>query len=353
MRRRREAEAPPAAPTPVFLVTAPGVLLLDLAGVAEPFRIANHWCRARGAPPGFELRAVGSRSQVVTSLPLRLAGLAPLPARLPDGAWVVVAGVSRDAHPELDPGGAAPTVKWLETVVAPAVRRGAARVWTVCSGALLAARAGLLDGRQCTTHHSLVERLAAERPAARVLANRIFVVDGPIASSAGITAGVDLALHAIGERLGQAAALAVARELVVFHRRAGGDPQLSAALRHRNHLHPAVHRAQDAVLADPASPWTVERMAGAAQVTPRHLARLFRDNVGVAPLDFLQEVRIELARALLTAELPLRRVAEAAGFSSAHHMRRVWRRVLGGAPRRDAAGRRAHSGGATATPIAP
>lgn len=269
-----------------------------------------------------------------TSLPLQLAGITPLPRRLPPRAWVVVTGISESVYPELAHGGDGATVSWLEDVVGPAVRAGAARLWTVCSGAFLAARAGLLDGRSCTTHHSLIDRLAAEHPAARVQANRIFVVDGPVATSAGITAGIDLALHAIGEALGQAAALAVARELVVFHRRAGGDPQMSAAPRHRNHLHPALHRAQDAVVSDPASPWTVQRMADAAEVTPRHLARLFRDNLGVAPLDYLQQVRIDLARALLAdSGLPIQRVAEQSGFSSAHHLRRVWRRVLGGSPR--------------------
>jgi transcriptional regulator GlxA family with amidase domain len=333
----RRADRPPT--TAVLVVAAPGVLVLDLAGVAEPFRIANQWCEGSGRPPAFGLRMVGTRARVHTSLPLQLAGIAPLPRRLPPGAWIVVAGISESSvlpagAPELAHGGDDATVGWLRRVVGPAVAAGAARVWTVCSGAFLAARAGLLDGRQCTTHHTLIDRLAAEHPAARVQANRIFVVDGPIATSAGITAGVDLALHAIGEALGQEAALATARELVVFHRRAGGDPQMAAALRHRNHLHPALHRAQDAVLADPTSPWTVQRMADAAEVTPRHLARLFRDNLGVAPLDYLQLVRIDLARALLADRaLPIQRVAEQSGFSSAHHLRRVWRRVLGGAPR--------------------
>ena len=315
--------------TAVLVVVTPGVLLLDLAGVAEPFRIANQ--RGEGRP--FELRVVGPRRSARTSLPVELARIAPLPARLPPGAWVILSGISTDTYPELVPGDDPATVKWLARVVAPAIHRSDARVWTVCSGAFFAARAGLLDGRQCTTHHSMVDRLAAEHPATRVQANRVFVVDGPIATSAGITAGIDLALHAIGEKLGQEAALAVARQLVVFHRRAGGDPQLSAALRHRNHLHPAVHRAQDAVQADPATPWTVQRMADAAHVTPRHLARLFHDNAGVAPLTYLQHVRVELARALLRGErMPIEEVAEQAGFSSAHHLRRVWRRVLGDSP---------------------
>lgn len=316
----------------MLVVVTPGVLLLDLAGVAEPFRVANQLGPESGAArrsPAFELRLVSGHRRVRTSLPLTLSGIAPLPARLPPDTWVVLAGISGTTYPELSHGDDPATVRWLARVVAPALRAGDARVWTVCSGAFFAARAGLLDGRQCTTHHSLIDRLAAEHPAARVQANRIFVVDGPIATSAGITAGIDLALHAIGEKLGDLAALAVARELVVFHRRAGADPQLSAPLRHRNHLHPAVHRAQDAVLADPGSPWTVQRMAEAARITPRHLARLFHENTGIAPLAYLQQVRIELARGLFAGGMPPGQVALEAGFSSAHHLRRVWRRVLG------------------------
>jgi transcriptional regulator GlxA family with amidase domain len=324
---RRPPDTRALAATTVLVVVTPGVLLLDLAGVAEPFRVANAWSTARGDVEPFALRVVGARREVVTSLPIKLGGVERLPARLPPASWVVLAGTSSAAAPDSAYGNDRATVHWLREVVAPAMATHGARVWTVCSGAFFAARAGLLDGRQCTTHHSLIERLAAEHPALRVQANRIFVVDGAIATSAGITAGIDLALHAIGDRLGQAAALAVARELVVFHRRAGADPQLSAALRHRNHLHPALHRAQDALLGDPASRWSVRRLADAAHVTPRHLARLFHDNACIGPLEYLQQVRLELARGLLAGGgLSLEQAAQRAGFSSAHHLRRVQRR---------------------------
>jgi transcriptional regulator GlxA family with amidase domain len=313
--------------TPVLIVATPGVLLLDLAGVAEPFRLANEWAKAQNLIAPFALEMIGAQSSVHTSLPLTLAGLKRPPTRIPRGAWIVLSGTASSATVGMTRGEDPVVSRWLVAQVAPLLAKGDARLWTVCSGAFFAARAGLLDGRQCTTHHSLVDELAALRPAARVHANRIFVVDGPVATSAGITAGIDLALFAIAQRIGQAGALAVARELVVFHRRAGGDPQLSATLRHRNHLHPAVHRAQDAVLQAPATAWTVARLADAAHVTPRHLARLFHEHAGVAPLDYLQQVRLELARALMSdGALDMERVAERSGFSSAHHLRRVWRR---------------------------
>ena len=325
--------SPPEPTTPVVVVATPGVLLLDLAGVAEPFRLANQLPGLERAPFALSLAAPSAR--VRSSLPVALAGLAPLPRRLPAGAWVVVCGVAERAVAAAERAAdEAALVAWLRAVVGPALDAGSARLLTVCSGALFAARAGLLDGRACTTHHTLVETLAREHPLARVQANRIFVRDGRVATSAGVTAGIDLALAAIAEKLGNAAALAVARELVVYLRRAGGDPQLSPWLMHRNHLHAAVHRAQDAVLAEPAARWSVAALARAAHVTPRHLARLFADNAGVAPLEYLQSVRIELAERLLReGASSVERAAEAAGFSSAQHLRRVWRRVRGGTPR--------------------
>lgn len=323
--------SPPEAPTPVVVVATPGVLLLDLAGVAEPFRLAN---QLAGAPP-FALSIAAPRPRVRSSLPLDLAGLAPLPRRLPRGAWIVLAGVAERVVAAAERArDEARVVDWLRDVVAPALVAGDARLWTVCSGAFFAARAGLLDGRACTTHHTLVEQLAAEHPAARVQANRVFVVDGAVATSAGVTAGIDLALFALGMELGPAAALAVARELVVYHRRAGGDPQLAPWLKHRNHLHAAVHRAQDAVFADPAAPWTVAALADVAHVTPRHLARLFHANAGVAPLDYLQQIRVDHASRLLADDaLSVEHAAERAGFSSAQHLRRAWRKHRGGTPR--------------------
>ncbi|VTR45591.1 transcriptional activator FtrA [Serratia fonticola] len=117
--------------------------------------------------------------------------------------------------------------------------------------ALLAAQAGLLDGYHCTTHHAVIDRLRQQAPAALVKENRIFVEDRGVFTSAGITAGIDLALHLVNQYCGADRALEVAREMVVYFRRSGDDPQLSPWLRYRNHLHPAVHRAQDVMAAEP------------------------------------------------------------------------------------------------------
>lgn len=300
----------------VFFALLPEVVLLDVAGPAEAFRIAN-----QKAPGSYQLRFVAPRKSVRAAVGLSLASLEPLPRQLPPGAMVVVTGISGATLPLATPEATA-LIDWLRRVVTDDVL-----MLTVCAGSVFAARAGLLAGRQCTTHHSHVEELRATEPTARVLDNRIFVEDGAVYSSAGVTAGLDLALHVIGQQLGPRIASEVARELVVYLRRSGSDPALSPWVLHRNHLHPAVHRVQDAVARKPAASWSARELSAVACTTPRHLARLFAEHARCSPLDYVQLMRFALARELVSqSDLGLERVAEKAGFSSAHQLRRVWRR---------------------------
>jgi transcriptional regulator GlxA family with amidase domain len=326
-------------PTVVYLVVTPGTLLLDLAGIAEPLRLANRFAIDNKQPEPFDLRIVGPRDSVQSSLPILLTGHSILPDALQTSndnpAWVVVVGVStqppipaatitreRDA-----------TLTWLRTIVKPALDNRNARLFTVCSGALTAAAAGLLDGRRCTTHHELIAQLKREHPRALVEDDRIFVIDGPVATSAGITAGIDLALAAINEHCGASIASAVARDLVVYWRRAGGDPQLSPLIDHRNHLHPAVHRAQDAIVAKPQREWDAEQIAASAFVSQRHIRRLFVEHAGITPIAYVNRIRIALARQILQSEsASIEMVASRVGFGSARQLREAWRRETEGAP---------------------
>lgn len=309
---------------PVVMVVPPRALLLDVAGPMEVLRKAN----LEQAAVRFEVSYVGPRPQVDSSIGLRVADLAPLPATLPEGALVVI---SRAAD---EPMGAPPSrrasdapaeaelVAWLARVVHPGVR-----LVSICSGALLAARAGLLDGHDCTTHHGSMAELIRLAPAARVLENRLFVDDGARLTSAGITAGIDLMLHVVARETDHAVALAVARYLVVYMRRGAADPQLSPWLEGRNHLHPAIHRAQDAVARDPTRAWTVEALAAIAATSPRNLSRLFNSHAGMSVVDYVNRMRIALARELVRGtRLDMERIAERAGFSSPRQLRRVWSR---------------------------
>jgi transcriptional regulator GlxA family with amidase domain len=197
----------------------------------------------------------------------------------------------------------------------------------VCAGAVVAAHAGLLRNRRCTTHHGCIDELRQVDSSCEVLENRIFVADGRVLTSAGITAGIDLALHVIGLELGHHVAATVARDMVVYMRRSGSDPALSPWVMHRNHLHPTVHRVQDAVSREPAHHWSASALARLACTSSRNLSRLFAQHARCSPLDYVQRMRLAVARELVTQSmLSLEQVAARAGFSSAHQLRRVWRR---------------------------
>lgn len=315
-------------PIEVLFVVLPDSLLLDVGGPAEAFRLANAQLVARGQPPAFKLRFVGPEPSTASSVGLTLAGLEPLPEQLALPSWIVLVG---------RPGSAIQVVRhqppwlaarqWLARVVAPALEEPAMahRLLTVCSGALLAADAGLLASREVTTHHELLDELTRLAPAARVLANRVFVEDGALASSAGVTAGIDLALHLIARTCGEALASAVAQVMVVFHRRGAADPERSPLLAGRSHLHPAVHAVQTAVLEAPGEDWSLERMATLAHVTPRHLSRLFREHAGVTPREHVEQVRLALAMEAKRAGLHTKQAVAVAGFRSD----RQWRRARG------------------------
>lgn len=318
----------------MLFVLLPNVLMLDLAGPAEVLRLASQLdpVRAGGPATRFELDYAGPVAQVQTSIGLPLNGLKPLPDALPVGTIVVVVGVTsrieETSRREFDAASTAVT-DWLKRVAVPAQNR----VMCVCSGALIAARAGLLDGRQCTTHHALCGALQTLAPTAKVLENRLYVSDGLISTSAGVTAGIDLMFQLVAELAGARAACAVARDMVVYMRRCGADPQLSPWIAGRNHLHPALHRVQDAIAADPAGEWSAEQMAQIACSSTRHLARLFHEYAGMSPLDYIHRLRVAMARELIAqSSLDMETVAERAGFGSARHLRRIWRKYDTAAP---------------------
>jgi transcriptional regulator GlxA family with amidase domain len=317
---------PPALIDVLFLVL-PETLLLDLAGPAEAFRLANQHLAGRGLPERFRLQFIGPQPEASTSIGLQLVGLQPLPSELPAGAWVVLLGRPglRDTLPRLQRNGWLAARHWLTRTVAPALADAgtAHRLLTVCVGTLLAADAGLLGRRQVTTHHEYLDALAALAPEAQVCANRVFVVDAPVWSSAGITAGIDLALHCIGDVCGDGVAAAVAQTMVVFQRRGVDDPQRSPLLDGRSHLHPAVHRVQNAVCERPRDAWDVPALAAVAHVTPRHLARLFKDHAGISPRDYVERVRSGLAQQALARGLSTTQALDLAGFGTD----RQWRRA--------------------------
>lgn len=307
----------------IWLVVTPNVLLLDYAGPAEALRMA----RDMGAR--LVLHNCGPQQAVSTSTGAGLSGLQPLPRTLPPHSLVLVVGTSDETKDCTAPA-AQEVVRWLRT--AP---RADTRLASICSGALLLAQAGLLAGRHCTTHHSLLQALERMEPTALVEADRIFVDSGSVLTSAGITTGIDMALYIIEQHAGPELAARVARRLVMYQRRSAHDPQVSPWLAHRNHMHPAVHRAQDAVANDPARLWTVAALAKVAHVSPRHLSRLFTEYAGIGVVAYQQRLRIARAKELMarTPGLSMERVADQCGFGSTRDFRRVWQRFEDSSPR--------------------
>ena len=302
----------------IHVLVVPGTMLIDLAGISDTFRLAIEL----GA--SYRLHHVGPSIQSASSIGLSLSGITPLPGGMADGDTLIVPGAMNSAVDYQSPE-AAVAIDWMTRTVTTAQR-----LCTVCSGVFLAARAGLLAGRTCTTHHSLTDRLAHEHPELNVLQNRIFVRDGNVFTSAGATTGIDLALQVISLDEGPELALEVARGLVIYFRRSGADPQLSPWLLYRNHIHTAVHRAQDAVIRDPARSWTVYELADVACTSPRHLARLFQAYTGVSPLSYVRQIRTAAAKEIVaTSRHSMEAVAEMVGFSSAEQMRRAWQRFEG------------------------
>jgi transcriptional regulator GlxA family with amidase domain len=298
----------------VWFVLPPALILLDLAGAADAFRIAA----AMGLPVRLRYAAPLAPGEMApTALGVDLAGVEPLPQDLPGNALVILCGATGSGESVLGSAGGRAIAAWLR-------RLGMRRVACICSGALLAGVAGWLDGRECTTHHSLVEQLRQVAPKARVLDSRVFVEDNGVYTSAGITAGIDLALHLIGELGSPSLAAAVAREMAVYLRRAPGDPALSPWLEGRNHMDARIHRVQDALSRAPAEDWPLARLARFGHMSVRSLTRHFREASGMSVNAYHARLRLALARQALANGETMESAAERAGLGSARQLRRLW-----------------------------
>ena len=313
----------PAHPVHVHFVLLPDSLILDWAGPAEALRMANQFLQDAGEAPAFTLHFIGPQVQVASSVGATIADIAPLPTSLPANSWVVLLGQPGDTI-DVTSAATQTLLHWLRGLT---LQVGQLELVTVCAGAVLAGHAGLLHGHCATTHHHHLEELRRVAPGCDVVGNRVFVLDGAVASSAGVTTGIDLFLHRIAALCGPARAAQVAQSMVVALRRGPNDPELSPFLSHRGHLHPALHRVQDAVGQHPQADWSVARMAEVAITSPRHLTRLFLTHAGIAPLHYLRGIRLDVAEAALRAGHNVTQAAHMAGFSSDTQLRRTWHQL--------------------------
>jgi len=304
-------------PLVVFLLV-PRVHLLDLAGPAQVFSTAAD------LGYGYELRYVAEREDVPTAQGLPLRADLVWPELGPDDLILV-------------PGWRSPTLERTGYLEPASLRRLAdhhragGTVASVCAGADALGRAGLLDGRRCTTHHEIQDELARRHPRATVVRDVLYVVDGRVVTSAGIASGIDLALHLVATRHGPGVAARIARAMVVYARRNGHEHQASAMLRHRAHLNDAVHRAQDLIDARFTDRLPLADLAAACGVSQRTLTRLFERNTGTTPLRYQQTLRLERAEHLIGQGATVDAAAHATGFADARMLRRLRARGSDGA----------------------
>ncbi|MCZ4272331.1 GlxA family transcriptional regulator [Maritalea porphyrae] len=309
----------------VHILLAPNPLMLDFAGPAEVLRRANKI----QSEIIFDVQYIAPRDEMMTSAGLKVSGLSKLPNQLQPNCFLMVSGTTKDILGDLpSPSAAQRTadnekiVEWLR-----ATFTAKQTLLTICSGALLAARAGLFDGYRCTTHHDCLEELRSISPQIKIEENRLFTEDRNRFASAGITSGTDLMLHIVGKKLGIAAAAEIAKHMVVYARRNGDAPQLSPWLQGRSHLHPTIHRIQDLIAADPTKDWDVGSLAKHAHMSARHFSRLFNNQTGLSVPDYVNGLRIAIAENALRAEqINIEHLVGDLGFGSSRHFRRAWQK---------------------------
>jgi transcriptional regulator GlxA family with amidase domain len=319
MRRQALRVVPPPGPRSVWIVAFPEAQILDVTGPLEVFALASRVDPARR--PRYDVSVIAPvAGPVATSAGVALVAQRGLAEATGAVDTLIIAGglgtraATRDRR----------LVSWIRRTA-----RRARRVASVCTGAFLLGEAGLLDGRRVTTHWYACDALQRRFPAARVERDPIFVRDGNVITSAGITAGIDLALDLVEEDMGRELALTVARWLVMYLRRPGGQSQFSVQLAGQIAERDGVRDVQTWIGDHLGADLSVAALARRADMSPRNFARVFRREVGRTPAGYVEAQRVETARRLLeTTGRSVAEVADACGFGRVETMHRAFRRRL-------------------------
>ena len=303
----------------IAILAFPRFQLLDVAGPADVFVEA---ARQLGKPSAYQVQVIGTAEGMLRSSGgLRLAVDATVATQRGRIDTLLVAGSPAIEDMASD----APLHDWLRRQ-----SRSVRRYGSVCTGAFVLGACGLLDGKRVATHWNCTARLAAAYPGTCVEADAIYVQDGKLFTSAGVTAGMDLALAMVEQDHGRALALRVARELVMFLKRPGGQSQFSAHLAAQTSERSAVRTVQDHVLAHLQDDLSVPALAARAGMSDRSFARIFRSETGTTPAEFVENARIDAARRLAEeTDLPAKRLADAVGYANVDGFRRAFGRRLG------------------------
>lgn len=312
----------------VVFIAAPGTEILDLVGPLQVFARAAEMFGKQNpkSPPIYSVEVITTslRASVVTNCGLRIAAHDTFRKVRGEIDTLLIAGGSAIENDKIS----AEVVQWLKKVT-----KRVRRIGSICTGAMLLARAGLLDGRNATTHWNWCALLAKRCPRAEVDPNPIFVCDGNVYTSAGVTAGMDLALALVEEDHGSRLALQVARNLVLYLRRSGGQSQFSAALSMQLTDRKPLRELESWVLDNLNKPLNVEVLAKRVAMSPRNFARVFIKEMKTTPAKFVERLRVEAARRRLEeSRNSLETIAGECGFGNVNSMRNVFQRALRIAP---------------------
>lgn len=312
----------------IVFLAAPGVEILDLVGPLQVFaRASETFCRQNpGTPPIYsvEVAATSPRRSLLANCGLRITAHKSFRKVRGRIDTLLIAGGSAIEQDEINP----EVIRWLKNIA-----RRIRRIGSVCTGAMLLARAGLLDGRRATTHWNWCEVLIRRAPRANVDPDPIFVRDENVYTSAGVTAGMDLALALVEEDHGSKLALQVARNLVLYLRRPGGQSQFSAALSLQLSDREPLRELEAWVLDNLSKTLTVAVLARRVAMSPRNFARVFSKEMKITPAKFVERLRIEAARRRLEeSQNNIERIADECGFGNVNSMRNVFLRALKIAP---------------------
>ncbi len=296
--------------TEIYFLLSPDTHLLDLAGPCQAF----HEAKNNGL--NLSLRFIGEKGSILSYQGLGLSGIEPLPETISDKAILVVCASKYSDNVYCED-----TVQWLKSVPKPCTK-----ILGVCTGSFLLGLAGWLNDRSCTTHHQLAKTLAKRFPEANVLFDRIFVQDGQVFTSAGVTAGIDMALQVIEGLSNPAYVMDIARELVVYRRRMSNDPQLSKQISYRSHISPLVHSIQDYLQLRLSEKLFLQEIASKFRVSVRHMQREFKNSTGITIREYLVELRLEEAKNCLEQGHTVESAAYMAGFPQAKSLRSAWKK---------------------------
>lgn len=302
----------------VVIVVFDDVTMLDVAGAGEVFAEANRF----GADYRIKIASVDGRD-VTSSIGTRL-GVTDALSSIESADTVMIAGADNLPRRAIDP-------ELVQAVKSVAGRTR--RLASICTGSFVLAQAGLLNGRRATTHWHDVRLFARAFPEVTVEPDAIFVRDGEVFTSAGVSSGIDLALALVEIDHGADLVRAVARWLVVYLKRAGGQSQFSTLVEADPAPQSALRAVTDAIAADPGADHRVSSLAKRASLSTRQLTRLFRSELGMTPADYVEKVRVDAARAALDAGHSVTDTARLAGFGSTETLRRVFVDHLGVSPK--------------------